>query len=299
MSFDKYALEEKIANTVYLVEATDFEVLALWKDFSLEHVAGKAVVEDHRVSWKDLSTEGHSIGHLDGRPVMFWMRWVLLDGRLVCFWHSTSEVVDYAMIGKHMDKTFPEVGRTDAPNFHLAIGHVRGLHEEPALVLKEHGRILGREAVEDFRAKRIVTTSIIESISLASERNEDGAAEIEEAVAGLRELAESFRTNVWLSWLKRDYENLPERGASAVANRTSMLVYSLAGRVMVTLRPEGEPDGAAVSLLGYTGEGEERMYLRGGNGDHLQLARLLAAAIGSGEALRLSLCGDTEVQLAV
>lgn len=296
---DKYALAERCAKTSYLIEATPYEEFALWQAFSLEHARdgrGRTEFDAPRVSWRNLDILGYPIGTLDDRPVMLLLHWAIVGDRLLCFFHASSQVVDHAMIDAHLSEKFPGVPRCDPMNFGRALAHVRDL-KHPPLKLEESGRILGREAVDNFRKERILTTRMVEDSGVAVDRGEDGAVEISAAVQRLSDCCASFRDQVWGAWLKESFAALPQAGASSTTEGVSMLVFTSAGRVMVTLRRPGT-DVPYVSLLGYTGT-SSGMYLRGCTGDHVELCRLIEDAIAAGEGLKAALVADNVVRLSV
>ena len=45
------------------------------------------------------------------------------------FWHATSSMVDYNMVTAWLDKTWPNIPRTDAQNFCNAVFEVQRLRE--------------------------------------------------------------------------------------------------------------------------------------------------------------------------
>lgn len=90
-----------------LTEATDFEVHCLWLGYHergkwTEHILGNVV----------------TVGAWTGRPIVVAFRYADYNGQRLCFWHATSQLVDYEIVREFLDKAFPNVPRTDAANFH-------------------------------------------------------------------------------------------------------------------------------------------------------------------------------------
>lgn len=114
---DKYQeYEERFNNTIYAVEATDFEAHRLWNQWSKEF------------EW-DEGSDGLliTVGKLNDSPVCFSASWVEINRVLVLMYHATSNVVDHSMIEKWITENTPNLkGRTDAQNFHNIINRVKG-----------------------------------------------------------------------------------------------------------------------------------------------------------------------------
>lgn len=117
---------------VYLVEATHFEVHALWLEYSEEALAhgwGSADTRIRRVPWQQIGLGyGANIGTFGKMPVVVAVSFARIHGQVVAFYEATSQVVDYRMVEKWRGKQFPAArGRTNPMNF----GHC--LHD-----LEEH-----------------------------------------------------------------------------------------------------------------------------------------------------------------
>lgn len=86
--------DKMIAATEFWVEADGFARQALWSEWHT------------KLNWRSEGRgTGLQIGELDSRPVMLCLIWEWLNGRLVCFYEATSQVVDHAMIEKWLEKT--------------------------------------------------------------------------------------------------------------------------------------------------------------------------------------------------
>jgi hypothetical protein len=320
---DKYKFEEWTSKTVALVEA-DSEVQGLlWERYADE--AARVGMRPPTVSWKQKTGVGMQIGKVDGRPVVVSVMWNVIGGQLVGFYSGTSQVVDYKMIEEFLEKTFKNARKFSPCNFISVIAYLRTLGEPVSL---EPEQVLGREAVENFRKERYLSTHMLGSAEYAVQRGEEGAQEIHDAAKQLGELAGAFRDRVWQTWLKRDFEALPSSGASCTVDGLQMLVFTSAGRVMVSLRREEHEDELSgeiytaarnagldvpeelrpnyarrmaqffVSLIGQTGK-ETGMYLSGVSGDQEWLSKLLSDAIENSDLFRQNLSPNTEVGLAV
>lgn len=298
---DKYELEEKIAKTEYLVEADDFTKQALWQRHSHEGLpfSRSERWDGPRFEWRDLPGVGFHIGDLDGRPLMLTVMWSIVGGALVGFYHGSSQLVDHARIEEYLDEKFPDVPRTDARNLRV-LAYLEDRDGAPVR-LDEAGQALGRETVELYRKGGILTTRAVEMALVARDRGEDGAEEVLVAVQGLGAQCEKFREHVWLPWLKKYYEGAPSRGHEGKAGPLNVMVYGLAGRVMVTMRfssPEPGQEDWFLSLLGYEGD-TDGMYVRGVLGNAAVMSNMLDVAIQHADALREDIHPDDAVRLAV
>lgn len=153
------------------------------------------------------------------------------------------------------------------------------------------------EQLAAFREHRLLTTEMIEICGIAARDGEEGADEICAARERLSALVRVFVEQVWKAGLKKEIDASPERGLSSSVEGLNMLTYALAGRIMVTLNPSSGDE--YVSMLGYTGEGEDGMYLRGVFGEEPKLAALITLAIEKAPLLRQCLEPDRKVGLAI
>lgn len=108
--FNALSDKEKIAKTTFVVEATDFEQLVLWDKWH------------DKLDWQEISRGLlRTIGELDDRPICVSLLWSLLNGKPVCFYEATSQVVDYELVNEWRNKTFHAAGHCNAMNFHLCL----------------------------------------------------------------------------------------------------------------------------------------------------------------------------------
>lgn len=308
---DKYQLQEKISQTEQLVEADSFASLCLWERWSKDSNQPRQPRDEDwpRFTWKQHNVGTTlEIGQLDGRPVMLTLFWNTIEGALVCFWNSGSQVTDYKMIEEFLEKKFPGIPNRDAMNFHNVVGDIQERDpKKKTAEFPEAQRILGREAVELFREKGILTTRTFEMALLAKDKGEDGAAEVFAAVEEVQHQCDRFRDLVWLPWLKDYYKAASTTGHEAHAAALNMMVYGLAGRVMISLKFGTDNDDESrnsvetdyfVSLLGYDGEGDG-MYVRGAYGKASVLAAMIDTAILNGDAFQVDIHPNDDVRLAI
>lgn len=118
-------LDDRFADTVYVVEATSFERQALWKQNQ----------ETGRLDWQqDLSGIGPTLGYLDGREICVDFTWAELNGQRVLFYEATSEVVDHKLIDAWLQENCnpscdngQRRAHTNADNFGHCISAVESL----------------------------------------------------------------------------------------------------------------------------------------------------------------------------
>jgi hypothetical protein len=127
--------KKEINETEYLIEANSNESHYIWRDWALQAKYSNERVNSHynheRFPWEQLGM-GYckQIGKLDKRPVMITIFWNRINGHLIGFWTMDSQVCDYKMAEKWLDKTFPGVPRTDATN----CGHALRVIQDKATV---------------------------------------------------------------------------------------------------------------------------------------------------------------------
>lgn len=108
-------LVERLAGTVFIVEANSFEKLCLWKEWK------------DRLPWReDLSGNLVTIGHVQGRPIVVSLFWANLNGQKVMFTELTSQLADYKLLDAWLDANCAprydsglRSARCNAMNFHL------------------------------------------------------------------------------------------------------------------------------------------------------------------------------------
>lgn len=113
--------ESRLLNTLFIVEATSFEVQCLWAD----HASDSQLRRFAPRHWEQVNP-GWSItvGQLNSRLICISTSWARIDGQLVMFWEATSQLVDMLLVEKWLAENFKGKwggGRdatTNAQNFH-------------------------------------------------------------------------------------------------------------------------------------------------------------------------------------
>lgn len=113
--------DPRFASTVLLVEANDFEQMALWQKYAKQ---SQSAPFPKYIDWREFRHSGHSksktftVGYVNQLPVNVTLTWEILDGHLVCFYYAISRMVDWQMIEEALGKLFPnKKAKTDASNF--------------------------------------------------------------------------------------------------------------------------------------------------------------------------------------
>jgi hypothetical protein len=119
--------------------------------------------------------------------------------------------------------------------------------------------------------------------------------EVYDASQSIARLADRFREAVWDTWLCAYYRKAKYRGHHAVVDGHAMLVWGAAGRVMITLKPEGE---LYAHLTFIAGDGETGPGRLGWQGVCASLSEATAWAqffSAHSEELRAAITPDEEV----
>lgn len=115
--------DKRCADTIFLVEATDFERHCLWR----ENEQLRTLYPHLYLDWRrDSMGQAATIGYIGNRPICACFFWVVLDGYRVCFYYATSQLVDHAMLEEFVKHNFPNAywdngtrwAHCDAFNFH-------------------------------------------------------------------------------------------------------------------------------------------------------------------------------------
>lgn len=132
-SYESPHLERRVAESCVVVEATDFEHLAIWSDYHPSYIRDKQYIElpGHIKQWEQENPGAFlEIGKVDGRPITLSLYWDLILGCRVMYWRVTSQLADYEMAEKWIEERKSPTARTyDAMNFHNAM-----------LDIKTHGK---------------------------------------------------------------------------------------------------------------------------------------------------------------
>lgn len=104
-------IDPRVANSDYVVEADDFALRTLSKQFA-----------DSGHTWNDRDHNCYilTLGQIGDRPIVLTCRWVTIDSLLILFYTCNSQVADWAMIEKWLKENCKKTAvHTDAQNFHL------------------------------------------------------------------------------------------------------------------------------------------------------------------------------------
>lgn len=132
--------ESRLAKTLFVVEATSFEQLALWRDCAKQNHRGEA--DRTRYDWQErLCPSGWlvTVGELAGMPCAITMSWVKIDGQLIAFYYDCSVVTDSRQTEKWLADNFTgkwdsgtRRAMTDANNFGHCLAAIREANAVPA-----------------------------------------------------------------------------------------------------------------------------------------------------------------------
>lgn len=149
-------VDQRIKETVAVVEATHTEKFFLWTEWAADSDFNHVRNPYNKVQWEQLS-DGFTqrIGTIDGRPVQLCVFWARIHGQLVMFWEQTSQVTDSVMAEEFIEKelfggklpTYDGGGRTatfDAMNFHNALSAVEEAAEKAGLKARVKQKWVGR-----------------------------------------------------------------------------------------------------------------------------------------------------------
>ncbi len=125
--------DKRFAETEFVVQATSYEILSLWREFSLEST--NSIQSEHiRVSWsQDNPGLWIQLGTVAGRNVALSCVWNILNGHRVLFWDKCGTCYDHFMIDrwlmKHCFIRYDDglrLAHTDAMNFGSCLRYCRG-----------------------------------------------------------------------------------------------------------------------------------------------------------------------------
>ena len=121
------SIEDRLAQTFFIVKATDNERHTLWLQHSKQ---GESRIKNP-VDWQQVS-DGRwlQIGTINNRPICMDFFWAWIDGFLICFYYSTSQLFDWKMadefLEKHFKGTWDKTRRAEcnAMNFHHCLNAI-------------------------------------------------------------------------------------------------------------------------------------------------------------------------------
>jgi hypothetical protein len=116
--------DERFARTQYVVEATSYEYMCLWRENRNDF--------PESMPWdEDGLGKSVFIGTVGGHPVILECRWATINGRLIMFWNSPSMVTHFGIISgwlKMYCNPFTSdnrEARCNAMNFHQCLDFCR------------------------------------------------------------------------------------------------------------------------------------------------------------------------------
>lgn len=139
-------IAEKMKVTAYLIEATDFEKMALWKEYNPDPrymfpsdddtirlgVHHKDVSKYRFKSWQqDGEAWGSQIGKWHGVPVMLMFSWAVLEGVRVAFWQASGMAIHRGMMDEWLDTYFFGITRVTVDNFHEIFRYIKTPENAP------------------------------------------------------------------------------------------------------------------------------------------------------------------------
>jgi predicted nucleotide-binding protein (sugar kinase/HSP70/actin superfamily) len=108
----------------FFVEANSYEMFKLWQENKNYDIPCKW--DEHHSGF------GFTIGRISNRPIVLTFSFATLDDSLVCFYTSSSQLVDHKMIEDFIEFCWPikydhghRRAMTDAQNFHHCIHYCK------------------------------------------------------------------------------------------------------------------------------------------------------------------------------
>ena len=115
--------EEKLNETEFFIEASDYEIMSLWDKHK------------HDVSWEEDQLGCMlQVGELgEHKPVNISCTFTIINGKRVCFYDNCSRYSDSKMVEEFLETKYPVTydsgsrrAMTNAMNFHHALHHCQG-----------------------------------------------------------------------------------------------------------------------------------------------------------------------------
>ncbi len=119
--------ESRLAETLFIVEATDFEQHCLWEK------------HHQHINWKQINSGWIVIvGRLEERPCCIATSWAKIEDQLIMFYDQCSQVTDCEQTDKWLEEHFKgtwdngrRYAKTNAKNFHLCLSAIREKNAKP------------------------------------------------------------------------------------------------------------------------------------------------------------------------
>lgn len=124
--------ENRLNQTLFIVEATEFEQHVLWSDHS-SRSKFRRFPHFPTLNWEEISPGWIvTVGHSHRRPICISVSWARIEGHLIMFYHGCSQLVDSIKIAKWLDKNFKGKwdrgtcrAACDVNNFHHCLQAIR------------------------------------------------------------------------------------------------------------------------------------------------------------------------------
>jgi len=105
-------IQKLIGQTKFMVEASSMEIHSLWK----EYVMYQKILKDDE--WRFHGGRLITIDYWGDRPINLVLSWYNIKGFLICFYECSSELCDWKVVDRWLNKYFPNKDEiTDAVNF--------------------------------------------------------------------------------------------------------------------------------------------------------------------------------------
>jgi len=261
---DDYELNERIEKTEYLVEADSAHSHFLWQEWA-DEARGMGYTSPYdkpSFKWKQHQGIMLEVGRIEDRPICITIMWNEIGGALIGFYNASSQLVDHKMVEEFLKKKFKDTPKTDTMNFAHVIGYLEKRKPNKVVRLEHAGRTIGLGMIEDYSKTGYLTTQLLQGHALEKSRRQYSpektdstldavVAQIDQELNPLDEAVEEFGKTVWATWLKKHYRDQSYRGHEANAGNVNLMVWGIAGRVMVSLRVrDSDGEHAHITLIG-------------------------------------------------
>ena len=154
----------------------------------------------------------------------------------------------------------------------------------------------------EYRKSRRLTTWLVTEATLAEATTKDGwrrGQTIDAVLSDLKELhehVELFYTQVWLSGMRKLYLDDKARGMGARAGRTKLMLYCMAGRVLVQVEQE---DGQSVTMITTDEEKPRPMGVQGIYSSLTAAKAMLGEAVTRWKSGLIELKRDDDINMGI
>jgi hypothetical protein len=135
MNINDKNYDPRFRDTIFVVEANSFEMMALWSRHSHEGSTESTIRPYKRYKWEhDSYGKTVEVGQIDGHPITITFFWQIIDGYYVTFYERCSWYIDLyqvdAWLLAHCNPTWDSSCRAhcDASNFHHCLNAIDDLN---------------------------------------------------------------------------------------------------------------------------------------------------------------------------